>query len=108
MARLAAAPQQTTRRAPLLEPALELAPDPDRDLFLERARLGALDESGATAAGRSSFRYESARERFGLVRGRESILPVELVLQGSFQDFGFGAFPRVRMPRETPDAFLYR
>jgi hypothetical protein len=42
------------------------------------------------------------------VRSRESILPVQLVLQGSFEDFGLGAFPRIRMPKATPDAFLYK
>lgn len=48
------------------------------------------------------------RERYGMVRGRESILPFELVLQGSLWDFSLGAFPRWREPRTTPDAFLYR
>ncbi len=48
------------------------------------------------------------REKYGLVRGRESILPVEFVLQGSFDDFSLGAFPRVRIPKHTADVFLYR
>ena len=48
------------------------------------------------------------RERYGLVRGRESILPFDLVFQGNFQDLGLGAFPRWRLPEETPDAFLYK
>jgi hypothetical protein len=48
------------------------------------------------------------RERYGLVRSREPILPVELVVQGSFDDMSLGAFPRIRMPKRTPDAFLYR
>ena len=48
------------------------------------------------------------RERYGLVRKRESILPVELVVQGSLQDMSLGAFPRIRLPRPTPDAFLYQ
>jgi hypothetical protein len=47
------------------------------------------------------------RERYGLVRGRESILPVDLVIQGSFPDLGLGAFPRIRMPKPSPDAILY-
>jgi hypothetical protein len=48
------------------------------------------------------------QEKFGLVRGRESILPVELVLQGSLSDLGVGAFPRLRLPRRDPDVILYR
>jgi hypothetical protein len=48
------------------------------------------------------------REMYGIVRARESILPVELVLQSGLQDFGFGAFPRIRMPKDTPDQILYR
>jgi hypothetical protein len=41
------------------------------------------------------------------VRRRESILPVELVVQGSIQDLSLGAFPRIRLPKRTQDAFLY-
>ena len=47
-------------------------------------------------------------ERYGLVRGRDSILPFDLVLQGSVTNLGLGAFPRWREPELTPDAFLYR
>jgi hypothetical protein len=43
-----------------------------------------------------------------VVRGRESILPAEIVLQGSFTDFSLGAFPRFRPPKATPDQLLYR
>ncbi len=48
------------------------------------------------------------RETYGMVRSRESLLPFELVVRGSLYDFGFGVFPRIRMPKPTPDAFLYR
>jgi hypothetical protein len=48
------------------------------------------------------------RERYGLVRGRESILPFEIVVQGSLPDVSLGVFPRMRPPRATPDAVLYR
>jgi hypothetical protein len=48
------------------------------------------------------------RERYGMVRARDSILPFDLVLQGSFHDLSLGAFPRIRAPKETPDAFLYK
>ncbi len=43
-----------------------------------------------------------------MVRSRESILPFDLVIKGSLTDLSFGAFPRIREPRKTPDAFLYR
>jgi hypothetical protein len=43
-----------------------------------------------------------------MVRGRESVLPFDLVLQGSLGDLTLGAFPRWRYPKQTPDAFLYR
>ena len=56
----------------------------------------------------SSFVYQSVRERYGAVRGRDSILPFDLVFRGSLGDFSLGAFPRWRAPEETPDAFLYR
>ena len=48
------------------------------------------------------------RERFGMVRARESILPFDIVLQGSFHSLSIGAFPRFRPPKETPDAILFR
>ena len=51
---------------------------------------------------------DAVRERYGMVRHRESILPFDLVFQGSFSTLSLGAFPRMRKPKETPDAFLYR
>jgi hypothetical protein len=81
--------------------------DADRDLFFERARLGLASEAHPSAEARSSYAFRGMRERYGLVRKRESILPVELVVQGSLQDMSLGAFPRIRMPRPTPDAFLF-
>jgi hypothetical protein len=56
----------------------------------------------------SNFSYTGMRERYGMVRSRESILPFDLVIQGSLADLSLGAFPRIRTPRETPDAYLYR
>ncbi len=82
--------------------------DADRDLFLERARLGVTDTPDLRPHAESSYAFLGMRERYGLVRSRDSILPVQLVLQGSFDDFGLGAFPRIRMPKTTPDAFLYQ
>jgi hypothetical protein len=29
-------------------------------------------------------------------------------VQSGLEDFGFGMFPRIHMPRETPDQILYR
>ncbi|MAE96911.1 MAG: hypothetical protein QF410_10760 [Planctomycetota bacterium] len=82
--------------------------DADRDLYFERARLGAISRPDGRPHAESSYAFIGMRERYGLVRSRESILPVQLVLQGSFEDFGLGAFPRIRMPKATPDAFLYK
>jgi len=81
--------------------------DADRDLFFERTRLGLADDEKPNAESRSSYAFRGLRERYGLVRKRESILPVELVVQGSLEDMSLGAFPRIRMPKPTPDAFLY-
>ena len=81
--------------------------DADRDLFFERTRLGLSDNEHVSADSRSSYAFRGLRERYGLVRKRESILPVELVVQGSLDDMSLGAFPRIRMPKPTPDAFLY-
>ena len=83
-------------------------PDADRDTFFEHARLGTATRPDLRAEASSTYTYLGVKERFGAVRGRESILPVELVLQGSFSDFTLGAFPRIRLPKRTPDAVLYR
>jgi len=108
MARLAAMLDETTRRNQLIDPDDTLAFDADRDQFLERALLGLVDRPDKRPTAQSTYVYQSMRERYGLVRGRESILPFDLVLQGSFSDLNLGAFPRWRPPRETPDVFLYR
>ena len=108
MAQLAAMLDETTRRNELIDPDDALAADADRDQFLERALLGLVDRPDKRPTAQSTYVYESMRERYGLVRGRESILPFDLVFQGSFNDFNLGAFPRWRPPKETPDIFLYR
>jgi hypothetical protein len=77
-----------------------------RETFFERARLGLAGDPAQSGDGEYAFR--GMREMYGIVRGRESILPVELVVQSGLEDFGFGAFPRIRMPRETADQILYR
>ncbi len=106
--RLVAVLDDTARRNYRVDPDADLAPDPRRDLFIERARLGLAEEPDVRATAQSTYVFRSARERFGMVRGRESILPFELVVRGDLSSAGIAAFPRWRKPRETPDAFLYR
>jgi hypothetical protein len=108
LARLVAMLEDSAERTARVDRDYGFEADADRDLFFEQARLGVADAPHPAATSRSSFVYQGVRERYGLVRGRDSILPVELVLHGSLEDLGLGAFPRVRTPRETPDAFLYR
>ena len=83
-------------------------PDAYRDHYLERARLGLVESPDMRASAESDYVYESLREQYGMVRARESVLPFDLVFQGSLFDLSLGAFPRWRQPKETPDAFLYR
>ncbi len=83
-------------------------PDAFRDYYMERARLGLAARPDMRASAESDYVYESLREQYGMVRGRDSILPFDLVFQGSLFDLSLGAFPRWRQPKETPDAFLYR
>ena len=83
-------------------------PDPQRDLFFERARLGLLDEPDMRPSARSDAVFLSTTEKYGKIRPVESLLPVEIVLKGGLEDFGLAAFPRVRLPGETADAFLYK
>jgi hypothetical protein len=108
MARLVSLVDETSLRLAQLESDYEHVPDAERDTFFETARLGVSSGPGVRSAARSEYAFEGMREQYGLVRSRESILPFELVVQGSLYDFGFGVFPRIRMPKPTPDAFLYR
>jgi hypothetical protein len=82
--------------------------DARREAFFERARLGLPTDATNRPSASANFAYEGLRERYGVVRSRKSILPFDLVVKGSLTDFSFGAFPRIREPRQTPDAFLYR
>ncbi len=88
--------------------ALPTLADANRDVLFERARVGLSDEIDTRPLAQSTYSYRGMRERYGMVRARESILPFELVFQGSLSDLSLGAFPRVNAPPETPDAFLYR
>jgi hypothetical protein len=85
-----------------------LGSDANRDVLFERARVGLADEIDTRPLAQSDYSYRGMRERYGMVRARESILPFELVFQGSLSDLSLGAFPRIHKPRETPDALLYR
>ena len=105
---IAATLDEAVQRNSLIDVAARQAPDPSRDVYLERAGLGLTEEVDLRPAAESSFVYKSLRERYGLVRGRDSVLPFDLVLRGSLNNFTLGAFPRWRPPLETPDAFLYR
>ena len=79
LSQLAAVLDETTRRNQLLDVDDNLAPDADRDRFLERARLGLVDRPDRRPTAQSTYVYRSMRERYGVVRGRESVLPFDLV-----------------------------
>jgi len=108
MARVVAVLEEASLRNALTDSDYPIEYDADRDLFFERTRLGLADDEALSPDARSSYAFRGMRERYGLVRKRESILPVELVVQGSIEGMSLGAFPRIRMPRPTPDAFLFR
>jgi hypothetical protein len=100
--------EETSLRIVQVERDAQVEFDADRDLFFERAKLGVTETPDLRASAESTYAFQGMREKYGLVRSRESILPVEIVLQGSFDDFSLGAFPRVRMPKATSDVILYR
>jgi len=108
MSRLVSLVDETSLRLAQLESDYQHAADAERDSFFEAARLGVSAGPDVRPAARSEYSFTGMRETYGLVRSRESILPFELVVQGSLYDFGFGVFPRIRMPKPTPDAFLYK
>jgi len=108
LARVVSQLEESALHAVRTDRDLTMKPDAARDTYFERARLGVVDRADLRAEAGSSYTYMGVRERFGAVRSRESLLPVELVLQGSFSDFTLGAFPRMRLPKSTPDAVLYR
>ncbi len=107
-ARMVAKLEETSFRNSLLDPDDAIDADANRDVVFERARVGLSDEIDPRSAAESTYSYRGMRERYGMVRSRESILPFSLVLRGSLSDLSLGAFPRINAPRETPDAFLYR
>lgn len=108
LARLVTLLDETATRNYLEDPGEILGPDADRDLFFERARLGVADDLDRRPSAQSTYAFVGMRERYGLVRGRESILPFDIVVRGSLPDLGLSAFPRLRTPKPTPDALLYQ
>ncbi len=100
--------EETSSRNALLDPLAEQGSDARRDFFFERARLGVADSPDIRPTAESTYAFVAMREKYNMVRSRESILPVEIVISGSLPDFGLGAFPRLRTPRETPDAVLFK
>ncbi len=100
--------EESSARNALLDPLAEQGSDAKRDLFFERARLGVADTPDTRPTAESTYAFVGVREKYNMVRSRESILPVEIVISGSLPDLGLGAFPRIRTPKETPDAVLYK
>ncbi len=100
--------EESSSRNALLDPLAEQGADAQRDLFFERARLGIADTPDPRPTAESTYAFVGVSEKYNMVRSRESILPVEIVISGSLPDFGLGAFPRIRTPKETPDAVLYK
>jgi hypothetical protein len=108
LARIASSLVEVSERNGLIDVDARQPNNANRDVFLERAELGLTNQLDLRPTAESSFVYQSLRERYGMVRGRDSILPFDLVLRGSLGDFTLGAFPRWRAPKTTPDSFLYR
>ena len=108
LSRLVARVEETRFRRALLDPDEALVADPQRDAVFERARLGLADAVDTRPGAEARHTYLGLSERYGMVRGRESLLPVELVVQGSLYDLSLGAFPRLIPPEPTPDAGLFR
>ena len=108
LAQIAAEIDEAVQLNSLIDVDARQGADASRDTYLERAGLGLTEDVDLRPSAESTFVYQSLRERYGLVRGRDSVLPFDLVVRGSLGDMTLGAFPRWRPPRETPDAFLYR
>ena len=108
LARLVSRLEEASFRNSLTDPDDALEANAKRDRFFEKVRLGIADDIDNRPAAGAKFTYRGMRERYGLVRSRKSILPFDIVFGGSLDDMSLGAFPRIRAPRETPDAILYK
>lgn len=107
MARLIAMLDESSMKQALIDPDVPIEYDSKRDVFFEHLRLG-ITPSSPEQRDESNYVFQGADERYGMVRARKSILPVELVIQGSTRDLGFGAYPRFKVPKRDPDQILYR
>ncbi len=83
------------------------SPDPARDLFFERARLGLLDQADTRSTAYSNAEFLSTQEKHGYVRTRESLLPVELMIRSDLETMGFSPVPQLRLPKPSSDEFLF-
>jgi hypothetical protein len=108
LARLVSRLEEASFHNALIDPEDGIRPDAQRDLLFEKVRLGLGDDVDTRATAEASFSYTTMRERYGMVRARKPILPFDIVVQGSMEDFSIGAFPRMRMPEKTPDSVLYQ
>jgi tetratricopeptide (TPR) repeat protein len=108
LARLVARLEETNFRNSLLDEDDAIDPNAQRDVVFERARIGLADDVDERPSAEARYAYRGMRERYGMVRSREALIPVELVVQGSLSDLTLGAFPRLRPPKTTPDAVLYK
>jgi hypothetical protein len=107
LARLVARLEETSFRNSLLDVDDPIEPDAHRDQVFERYRLGLADDVDPRATARAGFAYRGIRERYGVVRRREPILPFDIVVRGSLADLSLGAFPRMRAPEQAESALLY-
>ncbi len=89
------------------DPRENPAPDPQRDQFFDRARLGLLDRADHRPTARSDAVFLGRKEKHGPVFARKSILPIELVVRGDLESLGLAPVPRLILPEPTADAFLY-
>ena len=117
LARLVARLEETSFRNALLDADDPVVPDAQRDVVFERARLGLADDVDARPRRAPSYTYRGMRERYGMVRGREPLLPFDLVRAGlarrslarrvpalarAEEDAGRGALRVSRVPRAAP------
>jgi hypothetical protein len=107
LARVVSLIEETTYHNMLVDPLNDLAANASRDVYFERARLGLTTDVDQRPGAISQYTYTGVRERYGMVRTRESILPFDVIVQGNVHTLSLGAFPRIREPKRTPDAILY-
>jgi hypothetical protein len=108
LARIVSALEEEYYENSLLDADDPIQADSRREAFFERARLGLPTADRDRPSASADFAYKGLRERYGMVRSRKSILPFDIVIKGSLTDLSLGAYPRIREPRRTPDAFLYK